>query len=74
MKERSEDVETPCQGKTSEGFASEAYHAVRRASGFEKAVPVKLLTIRSSCFMNNPGSNVTTVGKMRIYKWHSFLF
>jgi len=55
MKERSEDVETDCQGKTSEGFASEAYHTVRRTSGFEKAFPGNLLTIRSSSFMNNPG-------------------
>jgi len=55
MKVRNEDVETACQGKTSEGFAREAYHAVRRMSRFEKAVLGKLLTIRSSCFMNNPG-------------------
>jgi len=55
MKERSEDVETVCQGMTSEEFVSEAYHAVRRVSGIEKVFPGNRLTIRSSCFMNNPG-------------------
>jgi len=41
MKESSEDVETAFQGETSEGFASEAHHGIRRARRFEKAVPGK---------------------------------